>query len=243
MLLIIHFVIFVNTLYAQDFIPLNEHGIEIRDMDKYKTCFFRRLLVNTAQERHAIIYDTLYRIHAEEFTFFMSNRRPSGQVRINYNEKGDTLRVLSLDHMKQIKKYGYYEQGLKFAEFEYKGDSVMSGWEMTQTGQKVPSKIDSYRPQLKISSEKYTRFLMNNMKYPKECRRKGIEGTVLLFLNINSEGLLAGIDIMNPESVDLRLQYEAVRVMSRYPWGFYPAKDKSGKPIDSHLKQPIHFKF
>lgn len=240
-LVFILFLIFGNTLYAQDFIPLNEYGIEIRDIDKYKICYYKHLMIDAVQERHAIIYDTLYRVHSEEFTYFNRDKRPSGYVRINYNEEGDTLRVLYKDYMKGMKRHGYYEQGQKFAEYEYRSDTLVSGWKMTQTGKKVSSKVDSYRSQLKISPEEYTQFLMNNLRYPKDCRRKGIEGIVLLCLKINSEGVLTGIDIMNPESVDLSLQHEAVRVMSRYPWGFYPALDKSGKPIDSHLRQPLIF--
>ncbi|QDH81522.1 TonB family protein [Echinicola soli] len=81
------------------------------------------------------------------------------------------------------------------------------------------------------------------LKYPKDCRRKGIEGNVHLSLKINAEGKLTRIDVMNPEDVDLSLQHEAVSVMSLYPWGFKPALDRSGSPVESPLNQPINFRF
>ncbi|GGF22579.1 energy transducer TonB [Echinicola rosea] len=247
-LLLLLFVVLGNNLFAQDFvplqdfIPLNKYKIEIKDLDKYSAYYFEQILMDTISEKHSIIYDTLYNIDSEYIIFFSANSKPSERITITYNDSGDTTRLVYTDCINQITTYRYYDQGQKFAEYEYKSHTEISGWVVDEKGEKSTSDVDYYRPRLRVSFKDHAQFLDRNLRFPKDCRRKGIEGNVYLSLKIDSEGKLIGVDVMNPEDVDLSLQHEAVRVMSRYPWDFIPAQDRSGNPVESELKQPINFR-
>ncbi|AWW31106.1 hypothetical protein DN752_13760 [Echinicola strongylocentroti] len=246
-LLLLLFVVLGNNLFAQDFvplqdfIPLNKYKIEIKDLDKYKVCYYKKLLIDDTHEKYAVIYDTLYRVYQENYTYFAIENKPSKFVEVTFNDEGDTTDVTYIDYVRKIRKWAYYDQGEEFAAFEYSNGAV-SGWKINEAGKKVITDIDEYLARPKVSKDRHSNFLIRRMKYPKDCRRKGIEGSVKLNLKIDSEGKLIGIDVMNPEDVDLSLQHEEVRVMSLYPWDFIPAQDRSGNPVESELGQPIKFR-
>lgn len=81
-------------------------------------------------------------------------------------------------------------------------------------------------------------FIKDNIKYPKKAYKKGIEGTVVVECNFDTEGHMQASQVI--ESVDPELDKEALRVCQAMPQ-FSPATVK-GKPIYSKLHIQVKFK-
>lgn len=73
------------------------------------------------------------------------------------------------------------------------------------------------------------KFIYDNLKYPVQAAREGIEGEVVLSLEINKDG---SIEYINVEGVpvDWSLVSEAERVVEMMP-NFEPARNKDGQPL------------
>ncbi len=81
-------------------------------------------------------------------------------------------------------------------------------------------------------------YLKNNLKYPKNEQRLGIEGTVFLRFVINTDGTIQDIEVVRSASPGL--DQAAISVIENSPkWN--PGKN-GGKPVRSRMTMPIRFK-
>ncbi|MCC6727195.1 MAG: M56 family metallopeptidase [Saprospiraceae bacterium] len=90
----------------------------------------------------------------------------------------------------------------------------------------------------KCSEEKMFQAIFTNVKYPKEAREKGIEGTVFVKFVIQKDGSVANIETV--KSVGFGCDEEVVRVVANMP-KWVPAK-KNGQPVTSSFTLPVKFK-
>lgn len=82
------------------------------------------------------------------------------------------------------------------------------------------------------------KWLAQNIKYPKECVEKGIQGRVMIQFVVNKDGSIPDIKVLkSPHSL---LSEEAIRVVKAMPF-WTPAKVK-GKAVRSRFRLPINFK-
>lgn len=81
-------------------------------------------------------------------------------------------------------------------------------------------------------------YLGQNIKYPQECRDKGIAGIVLVQFKITSEGEIKNVKAV--VKVHPLLDKEAVRVIKSMP-NWVPAEDK-GEKVDIMYQIPINFR-
>jgi TonB family protein len=88
--------------------------------------------------------------------------------------------------------------------------------------------------------EGWNKYLVKNLKYPKEARKKGIGGIAYLYFKIDEEGVMQDVAITNPESIFPLLAEEAIRVMTSYPYVWTPAK-VDGKPVNVEMRFPLRF--
>jgi protein TonB len=82
----------------------------------------------------------------------------------------------------------------------------------------------------------------NNFRYPREARRKNIQGKVVVMFVINREGTIENIIAKGPadcENCEI-LEKEAIRIMSKLP-KMTPGKQK-GKAVKVKYSQPLNFK-
>ena len=82
------------------------------------------------------------------------------------------------------------------------------------------------------------KFLMNNVKYPKEAEQHRMEGKVVVSFQLSDKGEVMSICIA--ESVDKYLDEEALRVCGKIS-KFKPAL-LNGVPVSSTYNLPITFK-
>jgi TonB family protein len=81
-------------------------------------------------------------------------------------------------------------------------------------------------------------YLSNNLTYPADARRLGIEGTVIVVFVVNSDGSLSDIDILR--GIGGGADEEAIRVIENAP-NWTPGKLR-GNAVNTRMRLPIRFK-
>ena len=82
------------------------------------------------------------------------------------------------------------------------------------------------------------KWIADHIKYPEECKAKGIQGRVYVQFVVNKDGSLSDAKILR--SPDKALSQEAIRVVKAMP-KWKPAQNK-GKVVRSYFRLPIIFK-
>lgn len=80
--------------------------------------------------------------------------------------------------------------------------------------------------------------VISQLEYPKVCREKGIEGTVIVSLNIDVNGSVSGYEFLQSPCSDLQEVVEN----SLKDLTFTPATDKNGDAITGNITMPVNFK-
>ena len=86
--------------------------------------------------------------------------------------------------------------------------------------------------------EAFTRWVFEHVKYPEEAKNKGIQGTVVASLVVNSEGEVTNIKIVR--GVHPLLDAETIRVLESSPKWERPGISK-GKKVSVHYNFPLKF--
>ncbi|MGI6242037.1 MAG: TonB family protein [Prevotella sp.] len=105
-----------------------------------------------------------------------------------------------------------------------------------QDGKKVYA-ISEEMPTFPGGTSAMMKYLASNIKYPKECHEKGIQGRVIVQFIVQKDGSISNVKVVR--SIDPLLDAEAVRVVSGMP-KWTPGKMK-GKPVNVHYTIPISF--
>lgn len=85
----------------------------------------------------------------------------------------------------------------------------------------------------------FATWVANHVKYPKDAKNAGVEGTVMVCFVVDTDGRIADAHIH--ESVHPALDEEAVRIVMKSP-KWKPAK-KDGKPVRVSFTMPVMFCF
>lgn len=80
--------------------------------------------------------------------------------------------------------------------------------------------------------------VISKMEYPKVCKEKGIEGTVIVELNISKHGEIQSYEISKYPNVELKVAVEELLNELK----FTPAKNYHGDSVDGKVILPINFK-
>src|SRR3989339_172941 len=106
-----------------------------------------------------------------------------------------------------------------------------------ESGKKVHKTVE-VMPEFKGGHEAMVNFLIANVKYPENAKKKGIQGKVFVSFIVGKKGKISNVRVV--KGVNQELDAAAVRVVASMPdWN--PGKDK-GKTVDVELTLPIQFK-
>ena len=83
------------------------------------------------------------------------------------------------------------------------------------------------------------KWIAEHLKYPEECKAKGIQGRVTLSFVIEVDGSVTGVKAVR--SPDDRLSQEAIRVLSAMP-KWKPATSDGKNPVRSLFRLPMNFR-
>lgn len=106
--------------------------------------------------------------------------------------------------------------------------------DMDKVAYKVVEKMPSYVG----GDEARVKFIVENIKYPENALKKGIQGTVYLTFIVRSDGSVTDVKILR--GIGSGCDEEALRIVKMMPkWN--PGENK-GKPVDVAFNLPIKFK-
>ncbi|MDA0315480.1 MAG: energy transducer TonB [Bacteroidetes bacterium] len=84
----------------------------------------------------------------------------------------------------------------------------------------------------------WNKYLSDNLKYPTQARRMGIEGTVIVVFVINIDGTIQDVEVLR--GIGGGCDEEAAKIVKKAPkWD--PGKQR-GKPVRTRMRLPIRFK-
>ena len=88
-------------------------------------------------------------------------------------------------------------------------------------------------------------FVRENMKYPKDCEKEGINGRVIATFVVETDGSLSDPDVL--QSPDERLSKEVVRIIGLMPkWKpahqYFPPPRQGSEAVRSRFLLPVIFR-
>src|SRR5690606_35512664 len=86
--------------------------------------------------------------------------------------------------------------------------------------------------------EGLTEYMIKNLKYPKQARKAGIEGKVLVSFVVKSDGSVNAIEVT--QGIGVGCYAEAVRVVENS--GVWTPDKQGGKAVATQMVLPIQFK-
>jgi protein TonB len=85
----------------------------------------------------------------------------------------------------------------------------------------------------------FTRYLINNLTYPKAAREAGTQGMVVLTFVVTAEGKVESVEVL--QGIGNGCDEEAIRVITQS--GTWSPGIKDGKAVATRMNFPVNFKF
>jgi protein TonB len=84
----------------------------------------------------------------------------------------------------------------------------------------------------------WNKYLSDNLKYPTQARRMGVEGSVILVFVINTDGSIQDVEVLR--GIGGGCDEEAIKIVKNAP-KWEPGKQR-GRPVRTRMRLPIKFK-
>lgn len=127
--------------------------------------------------------------------------------------------------------------GIDVSEYDKIPEIKLDGPPEIETAPKILD-FTEVQAQFKGGMDAWYTYLKNNLTYPKQAQKLGIEGTVIVRFVINTDGSIQDVEVVR--SIDSVLDMAAIDVIQNSPeWN--PAIHH-GRPVRSRMTIPIKFK-
>ena len=165
---------------------------------------------------------------------------------IQTDKKRDTLEDIRYIYYYAENKLNVYEKYkknnlAKRIYYGYQGkDSMIEAPDSMGILQKVIA-LPNKKPAFIGGSEAFSSFVQDGIRYPKEARKSGIQGSVIVAFVVEKDGSVTKVKVQEGPSQELSLEQEAVRLIrSSKPWQWEPA-EVNGQRVASHCVVAITF--
>lgn len=229
-----------NVGNAQTITYLNDYKVPIKDTSKFEPCFFS---VETVEGKTTItkIFGMDSLLVKETISIKNEEMEEINRKVLQYNDK----EILEYQSEKNFISdyttiYYFFESGNLKNKEEFKGEDVVYGEYFDEDGNPRPKPIQK-SPEPKDGMKGWNQYLSKNLAFPKEARKRGIEGIVYVVFELTPEGKIENIGVMNPEETHELLVNEAMRVVWRYPHLWTPGMEDDEK-VRVLMRLPLNFR-
>lgn len=132
----------------------------------------------------------------------------------------------------------YHANGKQKRSDIYRMDSLIVGECFSIDGEKIDYYPFEQMPEYIGGDDALMQYIVDNVKYPKEARKKEIEGIVMINFTVNTDGSIGNVRVV--KSIHPLLDEEAVRVVKQIP--NWVAGKQDGEPVPVFFDVPIAFK-
>lgn len=242
LMLLFSFGVFHQVCFAQGSIFLNKYKRPIKDVSKYEPSFFQTTQENRPNVRIVRTF-TMDSILVQEKVEYLGKREEIQQYTLtDYDPKSNQIkRIYHVDNLKKSSVDSVFHQNRVLAALKR-----TVNWQLVEEKRwgefGDPLDINFFREASIVGgAEAWSKFLTSNLKYPSKARFDRAEGSVYLAFQLDEEGRISEIEVMNPEDIHPALANEAVRVMEKYQKNWSP-KVENGIPVKTEMYLPIRFK-
>ncbi|UJP65770.1 energy transducer TonB [Mongoliitalea daihaiensis] len=135
----------------------------------------------------------------------------------------------------------YFTDGILKSKKVTKSGTLIEEQYYDQDGQVLP-KPTLTMPLPKGDMQGWFEYLNKNMKMPNEVKYSGLNETVYVKFEIDTEGAIKNIQVYNPEEVHPSISKEAVRLLLKYPHRWKPGTS-NGENAVMDMILPLRFKY
>ncbi|MDR0891929.1 MAG: TonB family protein [Mediterranea sp.] len=157
---------------------------------------------------------------------------PSGALKLDANYKGGLLNdSLTL----------YYPNGKIRRKEVYQSNKCISGKLWDEEGNELPFNPYFILPQFPGGIEKCKEVMEQLLKYPKDLRKKGVQGRVILRFIVDQKGKMSDIEVI--KTTDYLLNEPAIQTLEAIGLMYYWIPGKvEGEPIRTAFTIPVNFR-
>jgi hypothetical protein len=101
-------------------------------------------------------------------------------------------------------------------------------------------KLSELQPEPYKGFNAWYKYLMQNIKYPKEALVGGVKSDVLIYFTVSEQGKIEAIEILNPEEVHFYFAEVAYKLVKNYPHDWNPYI-LNGETLKKEVIFPIVF--
>jgi TonB family protein len=161
--------------------------------------------------------------------------------KIDYFESGKIKSIVMEDFEKGTKESKeFFESGNLKSHIKESNEAITFEKYFSEDGKEVHKPI-LILGGLEGGMAKWNEYLSKNLRYPLEARKVGVEGTVILFFVLETDGSMVDVTIGNPEEVNSALAEEALYVIKKFPGKWIPTS-VNGEYVKTKIRIPINFK-
>jgi TonB family protein len=215
------------------FMPLTSKSIE--DHQYQKTIF--PISEGKQKERIQDLNGKLIRVISNEFD---GKKNLIRSITEEYGVNEIIHKISTLEFSTKKEMIEYFQDGKLVARFLCNDNEVVFGWRVID-GEQIETSRNEFEPDFAVSKQQFKDFLRSNLNLPEEARKKGIQGTVTIALEIMPDGSVNTMEIVNQDEVSPMLQQEAKRVLAAFNKGYRPALDVNGNPVKKWMYVPVRF--
>jgi len=228
----------IYTLFGQDTTYFNTNWEEVNSLGQAR---YYEILKYDKADTNKVVLERYYKsgqIKTETYFYpycdkIMHGKRKewyeTGQLRMDIDYKNGKLhgQVLTYWDGGQIKRKDKYEEG-----------KLIEGNVWNQEGKEVKYYNFLIMPEFRGGLNKMIQYLSKKVKYPRESRKKGTEGTVLVSFIVEKDGRVSNVKVI--KSVIDVIDNEAIRVVKNFPK--WKSGMEDGERIRVQYNLPINFK-
>lgn len=226
--------------FAQESKYYNKFFIQINDIELYKPLYFSQL--NVSNEMSSEKFYSMDSILVKE-TITKQDKSNSSVIETGtiYNKEGNIIQKNTINKNSNHKYTEIYNTDGKLTKtIKSVGPMIIEEAHFDNQGKVIPN-LKTIEPEPYRGRQGWNEYIGRHLKYPKDMKKNGVEGTVNISFNITENGDLTDIELINPEDAHPSLNEEALRVIKNYPHKWTPAM-LDGKPIVYNINMPIRFK-
>jgi TonB family protein len=171
---------------------------------------------------------------------FDSKKNLIRTVSEEFDDQSKVYKISTVEHKTKKEMMEYFYDGNLIGRFLFNENEVVFGLRI-KDGEQIETSKNEFEPGFVVSKQQFNEFLRTNLDYPEEAKKKRIQGTVTIALEIMSDGTVNDMEVLNENEMYLILQEEAKRVIAEYDKGFRPALDMDGNPIRKWMYVPVRF--
>lgn len=225
-------------LYSQDTSWVDVHGFKTTNKDSLNTYSLKFKDEKDSNKvtllEYSIDWELISSTHYSDYSQFLLDG-----TQMTYYRNGKIRRMENFSHGKNNGELRTYwpNDTLKRIDY-YSNGELIEGSCFDSTGMKIPYYNFQVQPTFPGGYNEMYNFLRSNIEYPKNAKKKNIQGKVFVTFMINKDGTISAMRIYR--GAHKELNDEALRVIKKMP-KWIPGKI-DGEFYSARFTIPINFK-